>query len=152
MRENSNRAKAPQKKTAEVIRGKIRNIALRLQATWADWLARKTAKMSRRSLYISLGLFVAAGTTYNSLVLTGHLGYAEIRPGRIQVPSSSTQFRIPKNLNPLDQGAKDLNNAQAYLDSLKSTSLGQVMIDSILKVRPGLFDSINTAKEMMRKH
>lgn len=152
MRKNSNGTQAPKEKPADVVRAKISGIALRIQANWADWLARKTAKMSKRTLYISLGLFVVAGTTYNSMVFTGHLGSVAIRPGKIRMPTSSTQFRIPETIDPMELGTKDLATVHAYLDSLRRTPQGKVVIDSIFKTRPGLLDSINTAKEMMRKH
>jgi hypothetical protein len=152
MKEDISSAQAPKERPAAVVRGKIRNLAFRTQKIWADWMARKTAKMSRRTLYVVLVLFVLSGTIYNSLVLTGHVGSVEVRPGRIEIPTSSTQFKVPKNLNPLEEGVRDLRNVQAYFDSLQRTPEGRVVIDSIAKARPGLLDSINIAEEMMRKH
>jgi len=140
------------KKAAEAVRGKLSNLANRVQRSWAEWMSRITAKMSRRSLYIALAVFVLTGTAYNSLVLTGLFGSAEIKSGKIQIPKSVRGPALPQAINPIQQGMKDLRIAKASLDSLRKSKEGRQLLDSIEKIRPGLKDSLSSAAEMIHKH
>lgn len=119
------------------------------QKRWADWMAKRTAKLSRRSLYVALFSFVAISLAYNSMILVGDSGNEKIRVGRIKVPSVQAQPSMPS-----EAFVRELKRVKSFtrlMDSLYRSPNGRKTYDSIMRARPGLLDSARTLEKLALK-
>ena len=130
---------------------KMARLTNRAKICWADWMARKTSKMSRKSLYAALVVFVSIGTIYNSLVLSGFWKTGTLRQGSIAVPKDISLKKQRDGAWTFKQGLKDINSWRSYGDSLRDTKEGRAFLDSVAKNRPELLDSMRNAEAIIKK-
>lgn len=135
----------------EVVRQKMKSFGKRVQTLWAEWMSRRTARMSKRTLYVLLALFVLGGTVYNTLVLSGIWKVNTISNGTIAIPKGSVRRDLLDSPILVDQQIKSMLQVRASLDSLKRTREGRAILDSIARKRPGLLDSLRSAEEVLTK-
>lgn len=148
MKKQNNESANNNEKLAVKVFRKLGSLVERMQSAWAEWMNRKTAGLSKKTLYISLFLFVTFSIVYNSMVLVGGnsglLGFSSIK-----LPSTMTQ---PKAIDKAYQREiKRVERFTQYMDSLKRSPMGKKTYDSIMKARPGLLDSARTIEKVINK-
>ncbi|MEO6547909.1 MAG: hypothetical protein ABIN94_07905 [Ferruginibacter sp.] len=126
----------------------------REQHKWADYLNGRTARKSRASKLIGLIVFcVLFGGSSILLILNAFSKQGEsLSIGKISVPV----YVMPKNtvseFIPLailtNKQHENIQRFKRAMDSLRSTSDGKGIYDSICKARPGLMDSVIYIEEM----
>lgn len=110
----------------------------------ADWLGRKTARVPRRRLRVWVILIVLVLAGLNVMVTLLSLREEQpVRPGAFQ----PVVLARPSGLAPPSEPARTL---RAYLDSLRRDSVGSWLLDSLLRVRPGLADTLKELEKMER--
>lgn len=132
--------------------------ALRLwtQLAWVEWIEAKAARLSRKTQYLSLGLFIAVSAGFCTLMLFGGLGKLmgfTAKPDAIR-SVAAPRISSPK-VAPDDSLLQErLATFHHYWDSLSLTESGQKTRDSLLQSRPGLLDSIRIAEQLIetQKH
>ena len=122
----------------ETLDSKQKEYAQRL----ADWLGNKTAHVPRkrmRAWVIGALVGLAIVNSINLVVaIRGHHDFARfgsIRAASIPVPRVTKPLRVRRSL-------------EQYLDSLRRDSTGSRLLDSLLRARPGLADSLNEVERM----
>lgn len=138
MEKQSNKSAGQKEKLAVKVFRKMGSLMGKAQSVWAEWMNRKTAGLSRKTLYISLFLFVAFSVAYNSMVLVGG-NSASMGFGSIQVPSKAPQPQVIDRAYQAE--VKRVKRFTKYMDSLQGSPTGKKTYDSIMKARPGLLDS-----------
>ncbi|WP_343748155.1 hypothetical protein [Fluviicola sp.] len=119
----------------------------RVQTVWAEWMNRKTAGLSKRTLYISLFLFIGFSIAYNSMVLLGTS--SQVGFGNIKTPIKVAQ---PKAVDDVYKSEiKKVKRFTKVMDSLYRSPAGRKTYDSIMKARPGLLDSARAMQQLIDK-
>lgn len=108
----------------------------------ADWLGRKTAAVpvKRMRLWVIVVLvFLALVNAANMVAaIRGHHDKDLAGFGSIKAVTGPRLSRPPRVRRSLEQ----------YLDSLRRDSTGSRLLDSLLKVRPGLADTLSKVERM----
>ena len=151
MVQRNKEATVQKEKPMVAVKQKMKTIGRRIQKLWAEWMSRRTAKMSRRTLYILLALFVCGGTVYNTMILTGLWKSENLNHGTIAIPNGAIRQRMVDSPIIIDQQIRSIRAARASFDSLKKTREGRAMLDSIARRRPGLLDSLRKAEDILTK-
>ncbi|WP_461791345.1 hypothetical protein [Pedobacter sp.] len=138
MEKQSNKSAGQKEKLAVKVFRKVGSLMGKAQSVWAEWMNQRTAGLSRRTLYISLILFVAISIAYNSTVLVGG-NSASMGFGSIEVPSKAPQPQIIDKA--FQAEIKRVKRFTKFMDSLQGSPSGKKTYDSIMKARPGLLDS-----------
>lgn len=116
------------------------------QRNYADWLSRKTEKYSRQTKIITLILFCVVGSAYWvwGIVKVFQKTQTTFRISEISIPTYSIPEikSLPMLMLITDKEYADIQQFKSHIDSLRKTSEGQLIIDSILFKRPQLMDSI----------
>jgi hypothetical protein len=131
----------------------IANAILKVQTGWANWMQRQSEKLSKKAKMLFLVTTVLAMAAYCLALVTGSWkeSYSEV--------NFKTELKIPlKNLPgtkatilPADASVIRIMDFKHYLDSLATTASGKLKLDSILRNRPGLLDSINQVEKYYSK-
>ncbi len=151
MTQRNNEATGQKERPMVAVRQKMKTIGIRVQKLWAEWMSRRTARMSRRTLYVLLALFVCCGTVYNTLILTGLWKVENVGHGNIAIPKGSMHKGMIDSPMMVDQQIRSIREVRASFDSLKKTKEGRAMLDSIARRRPGLLDSLRRAEDILTK-
>ncbi|WP_157558145.1 hypothetical protein [Niabella aurantiaca] len=125
---------------------KLGQVVERKQRKAADYLNQKTATLSRRQAVTGLIIFClmfggsSAFTIWHSLSSPGSAI-------KIQSMSVSRHSMTPVNdarmrVELTSSEMESIRLFRRYLDSLQLTRSGRMIYDSIVRVRPGLFDSL----------
>ncbi|WP_144371973.1 hypothetical protein [Pedobacter xixiisoli] len=104
---------------------------------------------SKRTLLVSLSLFVAFSTLYNGWILIGSPTQREIRFGNIHVPQKAGQSKIIHDAYSME--LQRIRTFRKYMDSLYSSETGRPTYDSIMEARPGLLDSVKALEKLVGK-
>lgn len=127
----------------------------RMQRRAAVYLNRKTAGLSCGQLKIGLVLFCLAFGGSSAFTIWHSLGSPSGGP-RVQPISVPRQVVTEKNKTapPVALTGPEVSGIRrfrAYLDSLRRTSKGRVIYDSIARQRPGLLDSLAFIEQQYHK-
>jgi hypothetical protein len=126
-----------------------------MQAWFGSTLNNKTAHLSRRgklALLIVFCLFFGGGSLY--IMVDGFVSNksSEIfRSKSIAVPHHAGQSGLDGSRIKALITSKDMfkiEQFRRYMDSLKSSKRGVALYDSIIKVRPGLMDSLTEVERL----
>ncbi|MDT0641563.1 hypothetical protein RM553_01845 [Zunongwangia sp. F363] len=120
-----------------------------LQKAWAQWMSNKTKSISKRSVTISLFVFVSLTSSYCIYLgvhaITGKNKGSAFTVIPIQRPEHLTESEaIASPLPPVSK--RDYSRIQKfrlYMDSLARSPTGRNIYDSIIATRPGLMDSVH---------
>ncbi|MBC7886664.1 MAG: hypothetical protein H7Z13_02160 [Ferruginibacter sp.] len=142
----------------DMIREKIANTivsrSIRLQDQWASFMQRLTEKLSINSKKSVTILFCLLAGCYNLFTIIE--SFSAKKKNLIAVINIKTPKHLthngeenihPATINPATE-FKTIQNFRAYLDSLKLSAKGRIVADSILRMRPGLQDSIIQLKQL----
>ena len=131
-------------KPAPVLFGQVADQVERAQRRMAAFLQQRTAKFSKRTLYVLLVLFCLG---YSSLCL-----FVLLQKERGMFQSIYTS--PPEHIGRASAARMSLRDSvhyerlkafARYLDSLQRTSSGKRIYDSLVSRRPGLVDSLHAA-------
>lgn len=121
----------------------------RVQRSWANWMNSKTSGLSKKTLYISLFLFIAFSVAYNSMVLVGIGNSGQIGFGKIKLPNKIAQPKILDETYAIE--VKRVKRFTKFMDSLSRSPSGRATYDSIMQARPGLLDSARAMEKLIGK-
>lgn len=137
-------SKSPQADTRGVA-GRIRMAVLNGQRVLADWLTRKSERLSLRGKKISLLLFgIAMGGVSLMLIVSSLRDRsvdALIFPKVIDTPATAPRVRPEPIMTETEY--RKLHYFRRMMDSLGQTPRGRALRDEILAGRTGLLDSID---------
>lgn len=146
--ENNKSGEIQREKLAVKIFRRIGVLLGRIQCAWAEWMNRKTARLSKRTLYISLVLFISISLVYNSIVFVGG-GATLIGFGNIKTPNKVSP---PKGVDDVYRAeVRRVKRFIKVMDSLHGAPDGRKTYDSIMHARPGLLDSARAMEKLMDK-
>ncbi len=146
--ENKNKGSIREKTVGRFYSG-LRILFYRVQRSWANWMNSKTSGLSRKTLYISLFLFVAFSVTYNSMILIGTDRSEKMGFGKIKLPNKLTQPKILDDAYTTE--IRRIKRFTRFMDSLSRSPTGKVTYDSIMIARPGLLDSARAMEKLFDK-
>ncbi|PSK90778.1 hypothetical protein [Taibaiella chishuiensis] len=121
------------------------------QSWWASWMSRKTEKMTSRAKALVFFTYLIIMTAAGLYCILGGFGDQETTVHK------SEHLRIPLIENRETKGMENgvpkivLERIRAFrlkLDSMSTTVQGRIKVDSIMRSRPGLLDSIRRVEEM----
>jgi hypothetical protein len=128
---------------------------IKVRSEWADAMARLMARLSPRwqkTVWLSCAFLM---TFYCSCLIAFsfnkdsstvfHIGM--IRKPMTEISNDSNHPKIPKPAQELIP----IVRFRKYLDSLSSTAKGRQTKDSLLKMRPGLMDSLETVERLYQQ-
>lgn len=121
----------------------------RVQRSCANWMNNKTSGLSKKTLYVSLFLFVAFSVAYNSMVLVGKDSSEQIGFGKIKLPNKIARPKILDDAYAME--VKRVKRFTRYMDSLSRSPAGRATYDSIMLARPGLLDSAKAMEKLISK-
>jgi hypothetical protein len=135
---------------------KVSEFVERRQRRAADYLNSKVAGCSKRQLKAGLFSFcLSFGSAAVYVIYNSFSGdEATVRVQSIRVPESSM---LPKQKDsiikrPVPKSITKIRAFDRYLDSLKQTREGKMIYDSIVRLRPGLPDSLEMTLELYEDH
>jgi hypothetical protein len=130
------------------------NACLRLQNCWAQWMARRTKHLSRRTLQVLLIAFIVLAGGY-SIHLIGQIfsgnkvNAFSVTPIKKPVHVLQTGDATPQpDMIVGKSGDQGITRFRRFMDSLTQCPEGKAAYDSILLSRPGLPDSIRFIEEI----
>lgn len=120
-----------------------------VQSKWVKWMTKTFGMMPRARLILIAALFVIFSAGYSGYLVfiniyrindvgftTDHIARPNITPIAGFEPSVPTKTVIA------DNGASSIARYRRYMDSLARSPAGKHIYDSIMRHRPGLYDSI----------
>lgn len=132
----------------------IVNTCIVWQSRWAEWMQRKTEKLSGKGMFMVLLVFVLLAGGY-SIYLIGRSFSENLtpsfsiifikRPAHIQETGDEARHRNPAISK---SEYERIHWFKQYMDSLTQSIAGKVLYDSIIALRPGLMDSIQLIENM----
>jgi len=138
----------------DTILKQIVSACLRLQNGWAQWMGRRTQRLSRKTLFLLLLAFIVLAGGY-SIYLIGKsfsgnqanaISVTPIKkPGYVLQTGEAT---LHPNLIISKMNYKRIIRFRGYMDSLTRSPAGKAAYDSIILSRPGLLDSIRVIEEI----
>lgn len=132
------------------VAGRIRMAVLNGQRALADWLTRKSERLSLRDKKISLLLFgILMGGVSLMLIVNSFRARsvdALIFPKAIDTPATSPRLRPDPVMTETEY--RKLRYFRRLMDSLGQTPRGRALRDEILAGRTGLLDSIDFLLDM----
>jgi hypothetical protein len=147
--------KRKRKEKSSVVYGLMNKVGAfveRKQRRAADYLNRKVAGCSRKQLKAGLIFFcLSFGSTAVYVVYNSFSGGATtVRVESIHVPESAV---LPKRNDSIvtlaaPKAIVKIRAFRRYLDSLQQTREGKFIYDSIVRLRPGLSDSLDMTLEL----
>lgn len=146
--ENKNKGSIREKTIGRFYGGLI-IIFNRVQRSWANWMNSKTSGLSKKTLYVSLFLFVAFSVIYNSMVLLGTGNSGQIGFGKIKLPNKMSQPKMLDDAYSVE--VKRVKRFTKFMDSLSRSPTGRTTYDSIMQARPGLLDSARAMEKLISK-
>jgi hypothetical protein len=111
-----------------------------------DWLNHKAEAMSARRLRCWMILFIGGLATIN-IGCAAYTLWLSQRERAVKMVFEAPVLIRPRSLS---GQAKANRTLHAYLDSLRRDSVGSLLLDSLLRMRPGLVDSIREAEVLER--
>ena len=138
----------------DTILKQIVSACLRLQNGWAQWMGRRTQRLSRKTLFLLLLAFIVLAGGY-SIYLIGK-SFSGNQANAISI----TPIRKPGHVVQTGESASrpDMTDSKTdyqriirfsgYMDSLARSPAGKAAYDSIILSRPGLRDSIRFIEEI----
>lgn len=134
----------------EVVAGGIGRFIARVQQRWADWMVKKSERMSVRAKWVMLAvfcLFAASSCIY--LIGSSFHSVSTRTPkiGRIKTPiQSAPRERSSPAIS--EQDYRKLKNYRLYMDSLARSPTGAPQYQKFRQQHPGLLDSIRIIEKM----
>lgn len=123
-----------------------------VQGEWAQWMTKKTAKISLTNLLVIWVFFIAFSGGYSMyLIVTGLSGTGTtnitVTPIAKLLRLSDTDDGIPEENSFISTNEfEKLNHFRIYMDSLARSPAGKKIHDSIVNNRPGLLDSLTVVE------
>lgn len=127
------------------------------QRRCADYLTEKVKSWSRSRIKIALVIFclIQGGASSYILVSVFRPSRARINVEKVSIPShiiqKDTSGRDEKEPVLSEKSYQRLKAFQSYMDSLQRDQAGRQIYDSILRVRPGLLDSITQIESIYQQ-
>lgn len=134
----------------EVVAGGIGRFIARVQQRWADWMAKKSERMSVRAKWVMLTVFCLF-TASSCIYLIGSSFHAVSistpKVGRIKTPIHPAP-RKQRSPAISGQDYRKLREYRLYMDSLARSPAGAPQYRKFRQQHPGLLDSIRIIEKM----
>lgn len=127
---------------------------IHVQEKWADYMQRKTNRLSIKAKKYSLVLFCTLSVGCSMYLIIGSFAGSatkDFNVASIHVPVHSTQTGEETSRSPLLITKKEFEKIERfrqYVDSLGGSAAGMEVRDSLLSLRPGLMDSIRVIENL----
>jgi hypothetical protein len=128
---------------------KIADSLLWVQRSWAKWMFKQSERFSQKTKKIMLACFVLLAFWGLGKIAVKGLsprdeGYLP-NHSTLKIPAvTSREYDYAKLDSSIKKNIRQLRN---YLDSLETTSSGRIEKGRLLKLRPGLLDSLSGIEE-----
>jgi hypothetical protein len=129
-----------------------------VQSKWAEWMTKKTAKLSIRQQRLVFGFFIACAGCYSIYLIS--ISFLETDSNRITINPivkpvntfHADNMKENKNSTVIKIELDKVIRFRAYIDSLAKSSTGKRVMDSIRAKRPGLLDSLAAIENYYQSH
>lgn len=127
-----------------------------MQGHWANWLARRTKGFSRRSWKMLLAVFViSVGLFCLCLTFNGFSGKRShsFAISNIKTPKyvvGTEEAYLVNKIKP-EIELEHLRRFRKYMDSMSLSHSGRIVVDSLLRCRPGLLDSVRLMENYFKQ-
>lgn len=127
------------------------------QRRCADYLAEKVKGWSRSRIKIALVIFclIQGGTSTYILISVFRTSSTKINVEKVSIPShviqKDTSGRDEQEPVLSEKSYQRLKAFRNYMDSLQHDQAGRQIYDSILRVRPGLLDSVTQIESIYQQ-
>ncbi len=137
-----------------IARGVAKGIQ-KVQNKWAGWMNKQVAKLSIKSQKV---VFVLWGAIMFSACIYTIVNSLKDDPpkrnasGQMKLPRVRLQQPASRSIEVSDRMYQRLQAFKNKMDSLGNTHQGKVSRDSLLKIRPGLMDSIDMVERIYKNN
>lgn len=135
----------------KVAQGVAKSI-LRIQSGFAKFMSQRTAKISSSGLKACLAIFFLSGSSFSIYIVvsafTKRSSSKAIHIDRLSVPKYYNNESDERSLQITKQEFEEVQLFKKYMDSLSQSNSGRHEYDSIIKVRPGLMDSVKELEKI----
>lgn len=130
---------------------KLKGWYTKLKTAWANWMALRTARLTKKGWITALACLVLVMGSYSTyLIVSAFTGApaASIKVGSIRKPAHTGHTGEANAQGFISETEfKNIEKFQQYMDSLARDPTGRRLYDSITGARPGLMDSINLVEK-----
>lgn len=123
----------------------------RVQSAWANWMNRKTKRLSKKRKVLLLVIFCVLSVALSFALIVRSI---QGRAFTIKYSAIKRPVTVYKENPILDDKGSILNiiRFRKYMDSLSKDRNGKRTFDSIQKARPGLMDSVVEIEKLYNKN
>lgn len=137
-------------KTLTVIAGFV----AQLQRLFVREMERVTKGLSIKKLRVCLVVFCVAGSTWAVAVIVMAVTASSSKKGQLSIGKIQMPVVYPNDIENINKGTllkeqSRIRSFHRYMDSLKEYN--RAIYDSILRIRPGLMDSIGKAEQFLQE-
>ena len=150
----SRKKKVDENLLKDKVAARVAKFLLNIQVIFSELMSACVSKVSPKRLRLLLVVFCLLGGGFSIYLITGSIFSHEFPSLKIE------KINVPK----VDDGGKSLRSEQVvdeeiykaierfdeYMDSLRGSQMGLELRDSILKLRPGLMDSLELLKQIYK--
>lgn len=128
----------------------IARFITKVQQRWADWMAKRSERMSIRAKWITLTIFcllTAGSCIYLTCASLQSVSIKTPKVSRIRAPIQSVPLKRSKPV--ISEGEyRKLRDYRLYMDSLARSPAGMPQYLKFRQQHPGLLDSIRTIEKI----
>ena len=126
---------------------------VKAQQVWASWMNRQSQKCPPkiRGAIMIIFLMSMAAISISMIIRGGEKGKRVIaKAGIITIPVLTPSGSNKPIAGTTDAAVKRIKRYRKYLDSLAATQSGKIKLDSIIRIRPGLQDSLRMVERLYK--
>ncbi|OKS85683.1 hypothetical protein [Mucilaginibacter polytrichastri] len=135
----------------ELVGKRLKGFGVKINAAWANWMALRTARLTKKGWMTALACFVLLMGSYSAYLIVSAFTAAPvtmINVGNIRKPAhSGNTGEIKAQARISDSEYRRIEGFHRYMDSLAADSNGRKDYESIIIKRPGLMDSIRQVEK-----
>ena len=136
------------------VAAKVAKLLLKIQVKFSEFMSACVSKVSPKRLRLLLVVFCLLGGGFSTYLITGSIFQDKIGGFKIENINVPKVYDGGNNLRSeqvVDEEIyKAIERFDEYMDSLRGSQMGLEIRDSILKLRPGLLDSLELLKQIYK--
>ena len=136
------------------VAARVAKLLLKIQVKFSELMSACVSKVSPKRLRLLLVVFCLLGGGFSIYLITGSIFKDEIGGFKIENINVPKVYDGGNNLRSeqvVDEEIyKAIERFDEYMDSLRGSQMGLEIRDSILKLRPGLLDSLELLKQIYK--
>ena len=136
------------------VAARVAKLLLKIQVKFSEFMSACVSKVSPKRLRLLLVVFCLLGGGFSIYLITSSIFQDEIggfKIEKINVPKVYDGGNNLRSEQVVDEEIyKAIERFEWFMDSLRGSQMGLELRDSILKLRPGLMDSLELLKQIYK--